>query len=249
MADCKIRTLFYRPKWFDGKIVDNTINTYTKPVNLFFNPAHMKEGFFERWRIINLLACSHAEKWWPDEYGNFKMPFGNGGFIFRGEMFTSTMGQIGGKNRTGDGTIIRPASEILKHPERWFYSEMEVAGYALDIGKTWARTMVDFNLGYDGGDIGKLFHPNENKRRQNIYDFMLICSGACWAFDCKVADFWQQNEHNYRPRHYIAGTILEKLVEGRFASMLPSPLLYALWQYMAGVKFYDLKTSKPIQLK
>jgi len=245
MKMTKMRTLFYKAKWFDGHLLDNVIYDYTRTANIWLNPAHMKEGFFKRRKIIDALACSHCEVWWPDKNGNFKYGIFKFSSGYLSECFTSTMGVAGGKNRTGDGTIIRPASEVLKHPKRWIYCEKEVPKEALEHTKKWAIMMVYFNLGYDRGDIWKLLNLNENKRWQDIDDYKLICSGACWAFDSVVAEYWL-SILNKLDVYSFMDTTFGRLTRVRTIDMLPSPLLLALWNWMAGAKFYDLATGKEI---
>lgn len=67
---------------------------------------------------------------------------------FLGTLFTSTMGQVGGKNRTGNGTVKRPASQVLKHPERWSYTEHEVTDKMFANGMLYAEWEVKNNKGY-----------------------------------------------------------------------------------------------------
>lgn len=70
---------------------------------------------------------SHVEEWFPDKHGNFGgiLPVGRRRTynahqaLFKGECFSSTT--------RGDakGTRFIPANELLHHPERWDYIEVE----------------------------------------------------------------------------------------------------------------------------
>lgn len=80
---------------------------------------------------------SHAEIWLLDE----------------DKCFTSTM------RGEWNGTVIRPASEVLTHPERWDYFEIqvEVAVYNAAVQK--ARLAAEANKGYDKPALLSFFFP------------------------------------------------------------------------------------------
>ena len=88
---------------------------------------------------------SHTEIWIPDENGLFGGYDGHlhGGYEgqYFGECFTSTM--------RGDwnGTVIRPASEVLTHSRRWDYFELEVEDVdykeAVHLARVAAQTTMD----------------------------------------------------------------------------------------------------------
>lgn len=126
----KYRIIFYKPKWFDGHLVDNVIEVVTKIPN---------------WNSPN---ASHVEVWLPDSNGSFYLnPFiltkyDANGFCWRGTMLTSTM------RGDDNGTVMRPASGILKNPKRWFYFELECDEADFDIAMQWAVTAVGNNQGY-----------------------------------------------------------------------------------------------------
>jgi len=209
----KIRVLFYRPD-LDGHLLDNLIAIWT----WIWNMACWLTG----------LITSHVEIWIPDEAGDFMPPSGT----VEGQCYTSTMGQAGGKNRKGGGTCCRPASEILKNPHRWFYTEIETTETALDYAVKWAETAVANNKGYDKKDIAKYFLPI---RKQNVQDNKFICSGFCWAFIFKLAV------------RALVGTqqvsevrTLYRLIGGKEINMLPSPVRLAMWMKKAGFRFYAL---------
>lgn len=86
---------------------------------------------------------SHSEVWWPDEYGNFD----------KGEAFTSTMrGKV-------NGTVIRPALEVFRHPQRWDYFEIEVEDEFAFMAIAMARMAAKNNQGYDKPAILSFFCP------------------------------------------------------------------------------------------
>jgi hypothetical protein len=142
----KFRILFYIPAK-DGHYVDNAIGTWTRLWNL---DAPKK------------LICSHEEIWLPDDYGSFRKYYKdcNGEAItFYGDCWTSTMGQLGGKDRTGSGVRKAPASEILKHPERWFYCEFEVPDASYKAMLWEMEDELLHNQGYDTAMVLNFFLP------------------------------------------------------------------------------------------
>ena len=134
----KYRTLLYHSKWWDGKWIDNAITIVTRVWHLFRRLWKRELRWKEFWRIFK-MGFSHEEIWIPDEDGGFSyacscydMPLYCsvcfiGGKTYKGTCYTSTMGQVRGKNNVGNGTCKRNASNILKHPERWSYTEHEVS--------------------------------------------------------------------------------------------------------------------------
>ena len=118
----KFRLIFYKAK-FDGHLLDDAIAQWTRMFNGVFVPLY-----------------SHVEVWWPDENGEFtythvNMKYRNpiGDTVYLGETYTSTM------RGDNNGTVIRPASDILKHPERWDYMEFEVDDEIFNMAKANAR--------------------------------------------------------------------------------------------------------------
>lgn len=115
----KLRVVFYKAK-VDGKIIDNAIRDWTWIINLPYKMKH--EIPFD---VYNRLACSHVELWLPNtDTGLFYTIDNHCNKILSGFSYTSTMGQTGGKNRKGEGVCKRPAKEVYKHPERWFFFEI-----------------------------------------------------------------------------------------------------------------------------
>ena len=130
------RVLFYKSKVGDGKWIDNAISLWT----MFFN-----------WGTKNY---SHCEVWLPDENGEFQEPdWDEGKYSFVGQCFTSTM-----RDKI-DGTVIRPASEVLKHHERWDYCEGEAEDADYENAVAWAYAKVAENEGYGKRTIGRFFMP------------------------------------------------------------------------------------------
>lgn len=100
---------------------------------------------------------SHTEIWIPDENGLFGGYDGHlhGGYEgqYFGECFTSTM--------RGDwnGTVIRPASEVLTHSRRWDYFELEVEDVDYKEAVHLARVAAANNDGYDSPGLVSFFLP------------------------------------------------------------------------------------------
>lgn len=111
---------------------------------------------------------SHVEIGMPDKNGHF----------MKGEMFTSTMR---GKD---NGTVLRPASEVLKHPERWYITEIEVDDDLYSIARNWAAIQVVCNKGYDKATIASFFWPWRFGKKD-----MAICSERCYQFLCECGMF------------------------------------------------------------
>ena len=209
-----IRLLCYKPA-IDKHLIDNLIWIH----NYVFNPKGWK---YKR------LACSHSEMWVADgEYEYHDMS----GVTYLGSCYTSTMGQTGGANRTKyNGICKRPAYEVLIHPDRWYYIEMQVESNALESALLAADLRVANNKGYDVAHILKYFLP---VRTQDVYDDKMICSGFSWWFIYVVC-------------RYMINTPawLNKLCGNRTERHLPSPFRLSLWCKDAGLIPFDLKTGK-----
>jgi hypothetical protein len=150
------------------------------------------------------------------------------------------MGQARKKDAKYNGVCRRPADEVLFHPERWFYTEIEAPKAAICHAETWALIEIVNNKGYDKGDIIKYFLPY---RKQNLDDHKFICSGFSWAVIFKVAIWW----YAFDPLSF-AKSNLWKLIQHREVTDLPSPFRLALWCNKAGFKFNDLATGKEMKL-
>ena len=147
----RIRVLFYRAKW-DGHLLDNAISLWTKIFN---------------W---NTGPYSHAEIWIPDEHGNFtddEFEVPKTQWIL-GTAFTSTMrGDV-------NGVVKRPAAEVLKHPGRWDYIEIEVSEHDYKMILRWMEVTVAKNPGYDIRCILSFFWY-----RREFKSDKFICSEFC----------------------------------------------------------------------
>ena len=214
-----IRLKLYKPA-LDKHLLDNLIWMHT----YLWNPQGWK---YKR------LACSHAGIWVPDENGNYEYTDMTG-TTYLGTCYTSTMGQAGGKNRVNyNGICKRPASEVLKHPERWYYYEMQVEANALESALLSADLRVANNKGYDIKDILKYFLP---VRTQDVNDDKMICSGFSWWFIYVL----------YRYSYFGVETpmALENLCIKRTEQHLPSPFRLSLWCKDSGLIPVDLATGK-----
>lgn len=96
---------------------------------------------------------SHSEIWWPDDDGKWYAHGASAPNAYKGHCFTSTMR---GEN---NGTVIRPASEVLKNPKRWDYTEIEVEDDFANMAIAQTRTAVRNNQGYDKPAILSFFWP------------------------------------------------------------------------------------------
>ena len=124
-----IRFLFYIAA-IDGKLGDNVISTVT--------------GLFPRnW---GTKGYSHEELWLPNKYGQF-----SNNIMGRGYYINEFVGTCFSAASRGEKTGVRfaPASQILKHRERWdfaqFYVDPERYMYAVGEMKKEENAPYDFN--------------------------------------------------------------------------------------------------------
>ena len=117
----------YRPFLGDKKVVDNLIGTY----NYLRHPSLLWN------KKMRKLHCTHSEICFPGR----ETPYG--------KMFTSTMGQAGGKNRKGSGVVGRSADKVLIHPERWFYIKIPLPAVRVTGMLSWCVRQHFCNKGYD----------------------------------------------------------------------------------------------------
>jgi hypothetical protein len=147
----KYRVAFYKPA-LDKHLIDNVISIGTKLWN---------------W---NSPECSHVEGWSPDDRGKFYyygwQPDWDRSLDTPdkacGKMFTSTM------RGEDNGTVIRPAAGILKHPERWFYYEIEISDEDYAVGMKWAEDQCAKNKGYAKRTLLKFIGINWADPERNI---------------------------------------------------------------------------------
>jgi hypothetical protein len=127
----KVRILFYIPR-FDGHLLDDAIANWTG----IWNPQTWGKD----------LLTSHAEVWTPNSLNDFS--------DFRGQCWTSTM-----RKGKYNGVRKAPAAEVLEHPHRWYFYEIEMNQQAYDAMVFWMSAEVISNLGYDKLAIGSYFTP------------------------------------------------------------------------------------------
>jgi len=131
-----IKINYYQPK-FDGKWLDNSIAYHTWLVNLRFKRLNKIP-----WNVYNDLLCSHIEIETPDD-----------------RCWTSTLGQTGGhkKNDPKGGVCVRPSSEVLTNPGRWFHNDEELTDEEyITLLENMTRSVVN-NLGYEKKLIARYF--------------------------------------------------------------------------------------------
>jgi predicted RNA-binding protein len=206
----KFRDVFYIPDKKDGIHVDDLIGNYT----LFLNRVGSIARFdFERLKVLKKLYSSHVELWTQNDSGMFWL----------GKSWTSTMGQLGGKDRTGSGVRVAPAYEIYKNPERWFYAEFEVPDKRYIQLMEFLQTAVKENAGYDKALIANFFIPKQ------IWNFdkgtQYICNELC------NDGVLLATRENY---DHICTAIRSKLDENY------SPILTATTLHYCGVDFYNM---------
>ncbi len=179
----KIRFLFYRAKfeWRNFlrtrqiRLVDDLISWWTWPANIGTGPY------------------GHAEVWTPGRDGKFYKQAldyletsGRKYYISgpHGTCYTSTL------RDNYKGTCKRPASEILKHPERWDYAEVDIPEDLYYATLAWMEIQVENNKGYDKKAIMSFFWP---KRFHNADKF--ICSEFCYraAIEAGILPFGAPN--------------------------------------------------------
>jgi hypothetical protein len=143
----KIRDLYYTSKIGDGKYVDNLIDWHTYWINLNYKRKNKIP-----WAVFNALRCSHREIWTPDGQEQFtwceagewaSSPEGRSG-----KCWTSTMRFDTTKDNKG-GVCVRPASQVLKHPDRWFYCEQEIDERQYEKLVVKMKSAVAVNKGYE----------------------------------------------------------------------------------------------------
>ena len=117
---------------------------------------------------------SHVEIWIPDEDGRFKsilnigQPCSHKGCLAHCSHPCEFCGRISGNHYLGqcfssttrgdaEGVRFAPASEVLKHPERWDYIEVEVDDERFEVALDEAKRLV--GNGYDYGYIISFLQP------------------------------------------------------------------------------------------
>ncbi len=143
----KVRFLYHKPKGERG--VGKLIVAWTWLLGVFYN-----------WKVLK-YNYSHEELWVPSARdGKFScceeplnrhcLKYGAPQAIL-GQCFSSTT------RGDADGVRFAPASEVLKHPERWDYIECEVDGERFEVGMAEAKRLE--GGGYDYAYILSFFQP------------------------------------------------------------------------------------------
>ncbi len=140
---------------------------------------------------LNTEKVSHCEVWEPNSKGIFSdynnpnpnllqvVPFP----YHHGQCWTST---TRGK---ANGTVVRPAYQVLTHPERWYYTEHEVKWKDFSWAQAGAQMRVDNNKGYAWSELLRYVMPFWLFKRTLFYDpSREKCSPHVeqWQFDMGV---------------------------------------------------------------
>lgn len=123
---------------------------------------------------------SHVEAWWPDEHRGFKYKttIGQRIWMIEGYCFSSTT------RGSYNGVRIAPAAEVLKHPERWAYIEIDVTQAHLDAFKAYAESRVGRKYDYWG--IFGFFLPFNTEKAADDYCSETVTRGAVEAYIISV---------------------------------------------------------------
>lgn len=148
----KIRALHYRADKNDGHKLDDRIAWWGGVWNPGTEPYSHSEIWIPDYPIKG-NGCEENQWTYPKFLGPGEDGTGEFGIQYMGKCFTSTM--RGEQN----GTVIRPASEVLKNPHRWDYTEIEVEDDFANMAIARARTAVRNNQGYDKPAIASFFWP------------------------------------------------------------------------------------------
>lgn len=146
MKPNKFRVVFYMARWWDGNKLDNMIDMWTMLMNLPMVIWQTKFSWKEIKRFLK-LAFAHVEIWTPSQYHCDPRPCD----WMNGDMATSTM-----RDEEG-GTVVRRASEVLKHRSRWWYWEFKVTSERYKDAVEYGFIEVVMNKGYGKRDITKFF--------------------------------------------------------------------------------------------
>ncbi len=178
----RIRFLYYGTRK-DGKIMDDIIGRTT-------HKANKKRMLAYGWEPDQVPMLAHGEV----------MLFNTDGLRV-GTCYTSTMGQMRDRGiiknllSKGDGTVSRPSSEVLTHPERWYYIDVDVSIDLFFIVENYLMTEVLNNQGYDFLCIlsflcGVRFHASKRNICSEIqHRAALLITTACYA--SRFKDTWR----------------------------------------------------------
>ena len=194
----KIRELWYINK---QKLLNRAIAAATWPFNRDTEPV------------------SHCSEWEPDENGEF------GGMIDMGYadvvMCRAFVGQCWTSTTRGDanGTVVRPASGVLDHPENWLFTEHSVLRTKFEYAKVWAQIRVDTNKGYSARDLSRYGMPLWLFDALGLDDkWQEICCGhvETWEIDMVVLKKRLMRSPRRLCKHVVlaTGSPLKRLVDG-----------------------------------
>ena len=102
---------------------------------------------------------SHTSEWEPGDVGQFAWrdpaptPYGVGKMRYYGQCWTSTT------RGDANGTVVRPASGVLDHPENCYYTEHEVDVGVFEFARMLAHRRVYGNKGYSWRDLFRYVMP------------------------------------------------------------------------------------------
>ncbi len=137
---------------------------------------------------IGTEPVSHCEVWERYYPGAFSYLFETDtGYetAYYGQCWTSTT------RDDDDGTVVRPAAQVLTNPERWYYTEHEVDKFLFHYAKTFADARVHANKGYSYRDLSRFIMPLWLLKVTRLADNgREICSEhvAQWLVDMGVLD-------------------------------------------------------------
>jgi len=182
----RIRFLYYGTRK-DGKLMDDLIGRTTHAANK-----------------KRMIACGLDPDAVPMlSHGEVELTSTDD--LTTGRCYTSTMGQMREhgllKNlfKRGDGTICRPSSEVLTHPERWYYIDIYVSEEMYQVVEGWLKNEVANNAGYDVRCIlsflcGFRFHSSKkNICSEVLHRVTIMCQDTDLRLKCyanKFADTW-----------------------------------------------------------
>jgi len=174
--DMKYRFAFHKPLGERG--VGKLIVGYTWLLGLFYNWKALKYNY------------SHEEAWFPDKNGNFIFPLKpyqsceHMGCLAHTTHPCESCGRIAGRPYVGEcfssttrgdaeGVRFAPASEVLKHPERWDYIEIEVDDDRFEVAYAEAKRLD--GLKYDYGYILDFLWPFTMFQKEKRWACSEIC--------------------------------------------------------------------------
>ena len=131
----KVRFIFYRAKFeFRNFLKTRRIRLVDDAISFWTWFGNIRTGPY-----------AHVEVWTPDEGGKFeeRTPLTKVLCDAYGTCWTSTM------RGEDNGTVKRPVSEVLTHPERWDYIEVDLEEYDYNRLIYWMELEVENNKGYD----------------------------------------------------------------------------------------------------